>query len=119
MPDRRLVQQLKETPEAIEPMQIWCLPLGSEMGRGVLLDLSGPTVGPTAHIGEANYKKAMVDPPLSRQQGATGWLLDLVEKEHPHAADAHEALCRSAPSAATLDHLKELGRPCVEEEARH
>ena len=119
MPDRRLVQQLKETPEAIEPMQIWCLPLGSEMGRGVLLDLSGPTVGPTAHIGEANYKKAMVDPPLSRQQGATGWLLDLVEKEHPHAADAHEALCRSAPSAATLDRLKELGRPCVEGQAQH
>ena len=56
---------------------------------------------------------------LTRQQEATDWLLGLIEKEHPHAADAHEALCRSAPSAATLDHLKELGRPCVEEEARH
>jgi hypothetical protein len=51
---------------------------------------------------------------LTRQQEATDWLLDLIAKEHPHAADAHEALCRSAPSAATLDRLKELGRPCVE-----
>jgi hypothetical protein len=56
---------------------------------------------------------------LTRQQEATDWLLDLIAKEHPHTADAHEALCRSAPSAATLDRLKELGRPCVEEEARH
>jgi hypothetical protein len=51
---------------------------------------------------------------LTRQQEATEWLLDFIEKEHPHAADAHEALCRSAPSAATLDRLKQLGRPCVE-----
>jgi hypothetical protein len=51
---------------------------------------------------------------LTRQQKATDWLLDLIAKDHPHAADAHEALCRSAPSAATLDRLKELGRPCVE-----
>jgi hypothetical protein len=50
---------------------------------------------------------------LVRQQEATDWLLDLIEKDHPHAADAHEALCRSAPSAATLDRLRQLGRPCV------
>ena len=48
-----------------------------------------------------------------RQQEATDWLLDLIEKDHPHAADAHEALCRSAPSAATLDRLRQLGRPCA------
>jgi hypothetical protein len=47
---------------------------------------------------------------LTRQSEATDWLLDLIAKEHPHAADAHEALCRSAPSAATLDRLKQLGR---------
>jgi hypothetical protein len=56
---------------------------------------------------------------LTRQQEATDWLLDLIAKEHPHTADAREALCRSTPSAATLDRLKELGRPCVEEEAQH
>ncbi len=51
---------------------------------------------------------------LTRQQEATDWLLDIIAKEHPHAADACEALCRSAPSAATLDRLRQLGRPCVE-----
>jgi len=56
---------------------------------------------------------------LVRQQEATDWLLDLIAKKHPHAADAHEALCRSAPLAATLNRLKQLGRPCVEEEAQH
>jgi hypothetical protein len=50
---------------------------------------------------------------LVRQQEATDWLLALIEKDHSHAADAHEALCRSAPSAATLDRLRQLGRPCV------
>jgi hypothetical protein len=49
---------------------------------------------------------------LTRQQEATDWLLSLIEKEHPHAADAHVALCRSAPSAATLERLIQLGRPC-------
>jgi len=34
--------------------------------------------------------------------------------EERHAADAHEALCRSAPSAETLDRLQQLGRPCEE-----
>ena len=43
---------------------------------------------------------------LTRQQEATDWLLDLIAKEHPHTADAHEALCRSAPLAATLNRLK-------------
>jgi len=56
---------------------------------------------------------------LTRQQEATDWLLELIEKEHPHAANAHEALCRSAPSAATLDHLKQLGRPCGDGRPEH
>jgi hypothetical protein len=51
---------------------------------------------------------------LTRQQEATDWLLDIIAKEHPHAVDAREALCRLAPSAATLDRLRQLGRPCVE-----
>ncbi|HTF67793.1 MAG TPA: hypothetical protein VK638_34455 [Edaphobacter sp.] len=50
---------------------------------------------------------------LTRQQEATDWLLDLIANEQRHSADAHEALCRSAPSAATLDRLKQLGRPCI------
>jgi hypothetical protein len=50
---------------------------------------------------------------LTRQQEATDWLLDLIANEQGHAADAHEALCRSAPSAAVLDRLKQLGRPCI------
>ena len=50
---------------------------------------------------------------LSRQQEATDWLLDLIANEKQYAKDAHEALCRSAPSAATLDRLKELGKPCL------
>jgi hypothetical protein len=50
---------------------------------------------------------------LTRQQEATDWLLDLIANEESHAADAHEALCRSAPSAETLDRLQQLGRPCV------
>jgi hypothetical protein len=50
---------------------------------------------------------------LTRQQEATDWLLRLLEKEGPHAIDAHEALCRSAPSTATIARLIQLGRPCV------
>ena len=50
---------------------------------------------------------------LTRQQQATDWLLDLVANEQRHSADAHEALCRSAPSAATLDRLRQLGKPCI------
>ena len=51
---------------------------------------------------------------LTRQQEATEWLLDLIAKQPRDAADAHQALCRSAPSTATRDRLKQLGRPCVE-----
>jgi hypothetical protein len=51
---------------------------------------------------------------LTRQQQATDWLLELFANEQRHAADAHEALCRSAPSAATLDRLRQLGKPCIE-----
>jgi hypothetical protein len=50
---------------------------------------------------------------LTRQQEATDWLLDLIANERRHSADAHEALCRSAPSAATLDRLRQLGKPCI------
>jgi hypothetical protein len=50
---------------------------------------------------------------LTRQEEATDWLLDLIANEETHAVDAHEALCRSAPSADTLERLKQLGRPCV------
>jgi hypothetical protein len=56
---------------------------------------------------------------LTRQREATDWLLDLIAKEHPRAVEAHEALCRSAPSAETLERLKELGRPCVETQGEH
>jgi hypothetical protein len=50
---------------------------------------------------------------LTRQQEATDWLLDLIANEQTHAADAHEALSRTARSVATLDRLKQLGRPCI------
>ena len=51
---------------------------------------------------------------LTRQQQATDWLLNLVESENKSAADAHDALCRSAPSAETLERLRQLGKPCIE-----
>jgi hypothetical protein len=51
---------------------------------------------------------------LTRRQEAIDWLLDLVaNEEDDQATGAHEALCRSAPSAATQDRLKQLGRPCI------
>jgi hypothetical protein len=53
---------------------------------------------------------------LTRQHEATDWLLDLIAKGHPDAADAQEALCRSAPSTSTVERLRQLGRPCVEDE---
>jgi hypothetical protein len=50
---------------------------------------------------------------LTRRQEAIDWLLGLVaNEEDDQATGAHEALCRSAPSAATQDRLKQLGRPC-------
>ncbi len=54
---------------------------------------------------------------LTRQEEATDWLLDLIASEQiaseqPCATDAHEALCRSAPSEETLKRLTQLGRPC-------
>jgi hypothetical protein len=49
---------------------------------------------------------------LTRQQEATDWLIDLIANDDVQAAAAHEALCRSAPSVATQDRLKQLGRPC-------
>lgn len=50
---------------------------------------------------------------LTRQRDATEWLLSLVEHEERHAADAREALCRSAPSVDSLQRLKQLGKPCA------
>jgi HEAT repeat protein len=50
---------------------------------------------------------------LTRQQEATDWLLELITNEETYAADAQEALCRSAPSAETLERLQHIGRPCV------
>ena len=49
---------------------------------------------------------------LTRQQEATDWLISLIAKGGVQAADAHQALCRSAPSVATQERLKQLGRPC-------
>jgi hypothetical protein len=49
---------------------------------------------------------------LSRQQSATEWLLDLIAGEERCAGEAHEALCNSAPTEATRERLKALGRPC-------
>jgi hypothetical protein len=49
---------------------------------------------------------------LTRQQEATDWLIGLIANDDVEAAAAHEALCRSAPSVATQDRLKQLGRPC-------
>jgi hypothetical protein len=54
---------------------------------------------------------------LTRQQEATGWLLELVANDDDEAASAYEALCRSAPSKATQERLKQLGRPCNESRA--
>jgi hypothetical protein len=50
---------------------------------------------------------------LTRQQEATDWLLDLIANDDAQATGAHEALCGSAPSIATQDRLKQLGRPCI------
>jgi hypothetical protein len=51
---------------------------------------------------------------LTRRQEATDWLLDLVaNEEDDQASGAHEALCGSAPSADTLDRLRQLGKPCI------
>ena len=50
---------------------------------------------------------------LTRQQEAIDWLLDLIGNEKTYAEDAHEALCRSAPSEATLGRLKRLGKACM------
>jgi hypothetical protein len=49
---------------------------------------------------------------LTRQQEATDWLIDLIANDDVEASDAHEALCRSGPSVATQDRLKQLGKPC-------
>ncbi len=49
---------------------------------------------------------------LTRRDEATDWLVELATGEQAHADDAHEALCRSAPSEATLARLRRAGRPC-------
>jgi HEAT repeats len=61
------------------------------------------------------FRKAVLSAvAFTRQQEAIDWLLDLIAKEPRYASDAHEALCRSAPSTGTVERLKQLGRPCVE-----
>ena len=69
---------------------------------------------------QAAYKRAL-DPwfrhavlsaiALTRQQEATDFLLNLIAQD-THAADAHEALCRSAPNTETRARLATLGRSC-------
>ncbi len=49
---------------------------------------------------------------LTRRPEATDWLLELAAGAQRDAADAQEALCRSAPAAATLERLRQCGRPC-------
>jgi hypothetical protein len=49
---------------------------------------------------------------LTRQDAAVDFLIGLIQSGSRDASTAHEALCRSAPSNATLDRLKQLGRPC-------
>jgi hypothetical protein len=67
-----------------------------------------------AHARDSRLRAAILSAIApTRQQETTDWLLDLIAESQPNAADAHEALCRSAPSAATLDRLQPLGRPCV------
>ena len=55
---------------------------------------------------------------LTRRQEATTWLLELVANDDDDAAGAYQALCGSAPSEATQQRLKELGRPCTESHAQ-
>jgi HEAT repeat protein len=49
---------------------------------------------------------------LTRQPEATEWLINLIAQDEDGAADAQEAICRSAPSEATLERLEQLGMPC-------
>jgi hypothetical protein len=49
---------------------------------------------------------------LTRQSEATEWLLELIAQDEDGATDAQEAICRSAPTEATLERLKEIGKPC-------
>jgi HEAT repeat protein len=52
---------------------------------------------------------------LTRQQEAIDWLIERIERDSSSEVRtaAHEALCRSAPSTAVTERLKELGRPCI------
>lgn len=61
------------------------------------------------------FRKAVLSAvAFTRQPEAIDWLLDLIVKEPRSAGDAHEALCRSVPTTATVERLKQLGRRCVE-----
>ncbi|HEX9201944.1 MAG TPA: hypothetical protein VF865_20480 [Acidobacteriaceae bacterium] len=67
-------------------------------------------------------KRALMDPwfrgallsaiALTRQQAATDWLLGQIENGGRDGAEAHDALCGSAPTNAVLQQLKKLRRPC-------
>jgi len=59
------------------------------------------------------FRKAVLSAiAFTRQEAAIDWLLGLIAKQTLHAADAREALCGSAPSAATLDRMRQLGAIC-------
>ncbi len=49
---------------------------------------------------------------LTRRAEATDWLVELATGGQSYARDAHEALCRSAPSEAALTRLRQAGMPC-------
>jgi hypothetical protein len=49
---------------------------------------------------------------LTRHDEAFTWLLTLIENGDDHAAEAHEALCRSNPPNPILEKLRHLGKPC-------
>jgi len=76
--------------------------------------------GPTANRPRNSWFRSTVLAAiaLTRQQEATDRLIDLIANDDAQAAGAHEARCRSAPSAATQDRLKQLGRPCVQARGR-
>jgi HEAT repeats len=60
------------------------------------------------------FRKAVLSAAaFTRHPEAIEWLLRLIVREPRAAGDAHQALCGSAPSAATLERLKQIGRPCI------
>jgi len=52
---------------------------------------------------------------LTRQEAAVEWLIARIRQGGREGAEAHQALCRSGPSNAVVERLRELGRPCARE----